>query len=61
MVALPSGKQLSIHGPAVNVPSKVDTVCNLLPRLPSQSELVPPGAYEPPEGRKERPTAWNGI
>ena len=19
------------------------------------------GAYEPPEGRKERPTAWNGI
>ena len=20
-----------------------------------------PGAYEPPEGRKERPTAWNGI
>ena len=41
MVALPSGKQRSIHGPAVNVPSKVDTVCNVLPRLPSQSELVP--------------------
>ena len=41
MVALPSGKQRSIHGPAVNVPSKVDTVCNILPRLPSQSELVP--------------------
>ena len=20
-----------------------------------------PGACEPPEGRKERPTAWNGI
>ena len=41
MVALPSGKQRSIHGPAVNVPSKVDTVCDVLPRLPSQSELVP--------------------
>jgi len=39
MVALPSGKQRSIHGPPVNVPSKVDT--DVLPRLPSQSELVP--------------------
>ena len=27
IVALPSGKQRSIHGPAVNVPSKVDTIC----------------------------------
>ena len=35
---LPSGKQRSIHGPAVNVPSKVDTICNILPRLPSQSD-----------------------
>ena len=25
------------------------------------SGYFPPGAYEPPEGRKERPTAWNGI
>ena len=41
MVALPSGKQRSIHGPAVNVPSKVDTVCTVLPRLPSQTELIP--------------------
>ena len=41
MVALPSGKQRSIHGPAVNVPSKVDNICNVLPRLPSQTELVP--------------------
>ena len=41
MVALPSGKQRSIHGPAVNVPSKVDTIFDVLPRLPSQSELVP--------------------
>ncbi len=36
MVALPSGKQRSIHGPAVNVPSKVYTICNVLPRLPSK-------------------------
>ena len=41
MVALPSGKQCSIHGAAVNVSSKVDTVCDVLPRWPSQSELVP--------------------
>ena len=41
MVALPSGKQRSIHGSAVNVPSKVDTVCTVLPRLPSQTELTP--------------------
>ena len=34
MVALPSGKQRSIHGAAVNVPSKLDSVCTMLPRLP---------------------------
>ena len=41
MVALPSGKQRCIHGPAVNVPSKLDGICTMLPRLPSQSELIP--------------------
>ena len=41
MVALPSGKQRCIHGPAVNVPSKVDTICTVLPRLPSETELIP--------------------
>ena len=41
MVALPSGKQICVHGPAVNVPSKLDSVCTVLPRLPSQSELIP--------------------
>ena len=40
-MALPSGKQCCIHGPAVNVPSKLDTICTLLPRLPSQTELIP--------------------
>ena len=41
MIALPSGKQRCMHGPAVNVPSKIDNVCTMLPRLPSQCELVP--------------------
>ena len=41
MVALSSGKQRCIHGPAVNVPSKLDTICTLLPRLPSDTELIP--------------------
>jgi hypothetical protein len=27
--------------PAVNVPSKLDSVCTVLPRLPSQTELIP--------------------
>ena len=41
MVALPTGKQRCIHGLAVYVPSKVDRVCTLLPRWPSECELVP--------------------
>ena len=41
MIALPCGKQRCIHGPAVNVPSEVDHVCTMLPRLPSECELVP--------------------
>lgn len=41
MVALPCGKQKSIHGPAVNVPADLQPVCNLLPRLPSQAQMVP--------------------
>ena len=40
MVALPSGKQRCIHGPAVNVSCKLDSACTVLPRLPSQSELI---------------------
>ena len=40
MVALPSGKQRSIQGPAVNVPSKLDSLCTMLPRLPTESELI---------------------
>ena len=41
MVTLPSGKQRCIHGPAVNVPLKLDSVIQTLPRLPDQSQLIP--------------------
>lgn len=41
MVALPCGKQRAIHGPAVNVPTDLHSVCDLLPRLPSQTQIVP--------------------
>jgi hypothetical protein len=41
MVALPCGKQRAIHGPAVNVPTDLTPVCTLLPRLPSQNQMVP--------------------
>lgn len=40
MVALPPSKRRSIHGPAMNVSAKVDTICDVLPQLPSRSELV---------------------
>ena len=41
MVALPSGRQHGIHGPAVNVPAKLDFICTQFPRLPSETQLVP--------------------
>ena len=41
MVALPCGKQRTVHGPAVNVPTDLTPVCTLLPRLPSQMQMVP--------------------
>jgi len=41
IVGLPRGKQQAIHGPAVNVPSNVDDVCTLFPRLPSELQIVP--------------------
>ena len=40
MVALPSGKQRSIHGPAVNLPSKLDSLCIVLPQLPTETDLI---------------------
>ena len=41
IVALPTGKQRCIHGPAVNVPTDLSSVCDLLPRLPSQCQILP--------------------
>jgi hypothetical protein len=41
MVALPCGKQRAIHGPAINVPTDLTPVCTLLPRLPSEIQMVP--------------------
>ena len=41
MVALPRGRQTAIHGPAVNIPTNLDTICRLLPRLPKNSEILP--------------------
>ena len=41
MIALPRGQQRSIHGPAVNIPANLSSICDLLPRLPSESQLVP--------------------
>ena len=31
----------AIHGPAVNIPTNLDTICKLLPRLPKDSEILP--------------------
>ena len=39
MVALPRGRQTAIHGPAINVPTYLGTICTLLPRLPA--EIIP--------------------
>ena len=41
MVSLPRGKQKAIHGPCVNVPAKIDTLCKLLPRLPGTAHIIP--------------------
>ena len=41
LVSLPKGKQIAIHGPAVNVSTNLDTICNLLPRIPTESQLIP--------------------
>ena len=38
--ALPRGQQKAIHGPCVNLPSNIDNMCKLLPRLPSNAEII---------------------
>ncbi len=39
--ALPRGRQYRMQGPVVNVPSKLESICQLLPRLPNDAMLVP--------------------
>ncbi len=39
--ALPRGRQYRMQGPVVNVPSKIESICQLLPRLPNDAMLVP--------------------
>ncbi len=41
MGSLPRGRQYRMQGPVVNVPSKLEAVCQLLPRLPNEAMLVP--------------------
>ena len=41
MIALPRGQQRCIHGPAVTIPANLSSICDLLPRLPSESQLIP--------------------
>ena len=40
IVSLATGKQKKISGPAINVPTDLKPVCRMLPRLPSQTQLV---------------------
>uniref|UniRef100_A0A1X7T4Z0 DUF6570 domain-containing protein n=1 Tax=Amphimedon queenslandica TaxID=400682 RepID=A0A1X7T4Z0_AMPQE len=40
LVSLPVGKR-GIHGPSVNVPTNVSAICNVLPCLPSETEIIP--------------------
>ena len=41
LINLPRGGQKGIKGPAVNVPTSLDSVVSMLPRLPSQCGIVP--------------------
>ena len=40
LVSLPRGRQQGIQGPAVNVPTDLDFVCDQFPRLPNQCHLI---------------------
>ena len=40
LVSLPRGRQQGIQGPAVNVPTDLDVVCDQFPRLPNQCHLI---------------------
>ena len=40
LVSLPRGKQVGIQGPAVNVPTYLDIVCEQFPRLPTECQII---------------------
>ncbi len=40
LVALPKGKQFGINGACVNVPTRLDSVCDLLPRMPEEAQII---------------------
>ena len=40
LVSLPRGKQVGIQGPAVNVPTDLDIVCEQFPRLPTECQII---------------------
>ena len=40
LVSLPRGKQAGIQGPAVNVPTDLDIVCEQFPRLPTECQII---------------------
>ncbi len=40
MVALPKGKQYGINGACVNVPTRLDSICSLLPRMPEEAQIL---------------------
>ena len=40
LVSLPRGKQVGIQGPAVNVPTDLDVVCEQFPRLPTECQII---------------------
>ena len=41
LLSLPRGQQRGVHGPCLNVPASLDSLCTLLPRLPSESHIIP--------------------
>lgn len=40
LVGLPRGRQKAIHGSSVNVPSKLQSITSLVPRIPETAEVV---------------------
>ncbi len=40
MVALPKGKQYGINRACVNVPTRLDSMCGLLPRMPEEAQII---------------------